>query len=58
MKILQIKKTNFYDVFLNNGWKHHTRIFYKQNKVGHVSGNILPKIKYIEIAKTIGAQNG
>lgn len=53
MKILRVKKTNFYDVFLNSGWKNHTRVHVKDGKVGHIAGNKLHKIQFVEIIKTI-----
>lgn len=32
MKILQVKKTSFYDVFIGFGWKHWTRVQVVKNK--------------------------
>lgn len=36
MKILQVNKSNLYDVFLYNGWENHIRIYYKNNKLSFV----------------------
>lgn len=54
MKILRVKKTAFYDIFTGNGWKNHTRVHYRHHKVKYISGNILPKIRMVEISKTLG----
>ena len=54
MKILQVKKTRFFDVFLGNGWYNHTRVFVDKNAiVHHISGNQLKRIQMVEISKTV-----
>jgi hypothetical protein len=55
MKILRVKKTKLFDVFIGSGWKNHSRVLV--NEVGHIfhkEGKKLSKIQYIEISKTIG----
>lgn len=54
-KILRVKKTNMYDVFMGDGWKNHSRIYYDNGRVSLVNGNKLSRIKFIEISKEIGA---
>jgi len=54
MKILRVKKTPFYDVFIGSGWKGHTRVLVKGSRVQHNAGRPLKKIQYVEIAKTVG----
>lgn len=39
MKILQVKNTNLYDVFLGEGWYNHARVYFKDNKVSFVGRN-------------------
>lgn len=39
MKVIQVKKTNLYDVFVGSGWKNHARIYFKNNKVSFVGHN-------------------
>lgn len=36
MKILRVKHTNLYDVFIGDGWKHHARIYFKDKKLSFV----------------------
>ena len=55
MKILRVKKTNFYDVFLGNGWTNHSRVKKIGNLVFNVSGIKLSKILCVKISKQIGA---
>jgi hypothetical protein len=38
MKILRVKKTSFYDIFLLSGWKHHSRARFVNNTLQHISG--------------------
>lgn len=37
MKILKVKHTNLYDVFIGDGWKNHTRVYFKKDKLSFVS---------------------
>ena len=54
MVIKRVKKTNLFDVFIGFGWYGHTRVSIHNGHVKHISGKYLPKIKYVEIGKTIG----
>lgn len=38
MKVLRVKKTSIYDVFIGNGWEHHSRILYKESKIVYLNG--------------------
>lgn len=60
MKILRVKRTNLYDVYLGNGWTNHTRIMLKDAKadaqyIQYISGHKLTKIQSIQALKTIQA---
>ena len=41
MKVLKVKHTKFYDVFIGDGWKNHARVFYDKitNKLTFVGSN-------------------
>jgi hypothetical protein len=54
MKILRVKKTPFYDIFLGSGWFNHTRVLVTNNIVHFHSGKHLTRIQMVEIAKTVG----
>lgn len=41
MKILRVKKTNMYDIFMGDGWKHWTRVRDNQEEVVFIKGNRL-----------------
>jgi len=41
MKILRVKKTNMYDVFMGEGWKHWTRVRDSQDGLMFLKGNKL-----------------
>jgi hypothetical protein len=57
--IIKKAQSHFYDVFQVEfeGWKGHTRVQAKKTPLGYhifyVSGLRLPRIKMIEISKTI-----
>jgi len=36
MKILKVKHTRMYDVFIGEGWENHARVYYKNNKMTFV----------------------
>lgn len=36
MKILRVKHTNLYDIFIGEGWKNHARIYFKNSKLSFV----------------------
>lgn len=36
MKVLKVKHTHFYDVFLGDGWKNHARVYYNNGKLAFV----------------------
>lgn len=57
--IIKRAQFNFVDVFQEDmpGWSGHTRVKIiktdKGKKAVHVSGLMLPKIRYVEIAKNV-----
>lgn len=57
MTLIQIKKSNFYDIFFGLGWKNHKRISFFENKVSVVEGSDLTQIQKIAIAKTLGERH-
>lgn len=36
IKVLPVKHTNLYDVFVGDGWYNHARVYYKNNKMSFV----------------------
>jgi hypothetical protein len=40
IKIIRVKKTPMFDVFVGDGWMNHTRCYYKGGKVSFVGGGI------------------
>ena len=36
MKILRVKKTNLFDIFVGDGWKNHARVYLKDGKLSFV----------------------
>lgn len=36
MKVLRVKKTNLFDVFIGDGWKNHARVYLKDGKLSFV----------------------
>jgi len=56
MKIVPVKKTPLFDVFVGEGWSNHSRVIVDKNKrVKLISGNRLTKIEFIEISKTVSS---
>ena len=53
MKILRVKHTNLFDVFLEDGWKNHARIYFKNGKLSFVGKNNIklsfPQIQALQI---------
>ena len=43
MKVLRIKRTPLYDVFVGEGWKEWSRYLHIAGKTTYVSGKRLPK---------------
>jgi len=33
MKVLNVKHTHLYDVFVGEGWENHIRVYYKNGKL-------------------------
>jgi hypothetical protein len=56
MTIIQVKKSNFYDVFIGNGWKNHRRIHMNNGKLSVVEGEELSSIQRAAITKTLGEE--
>ena len=43
MKILNIKKTKLYDIFLGEGWKNWSRYRFHEGIYTHINGTRLPR---------------
>jgi len=41
MKILQVKRLPIYDIFLDDGWNHWTRVLLKKDHLIHLNGDRL-----------------
>ena len=41
MKILQVKRLPIYDIFLEDGWNHWTRVLLKKDHLIHLNGDRL-----------------
>lgn len=53
MKILRVKHTNLFDIFLENGWENHARVYFKDGKLSFVGKNNIkltfPQIQALQI---------
>ena len=53
MKILQVKHTTFYDIFMGDGWKNWSRYRFIKGVYTHIDGNRLPRNIIEKIKKEI-----
>ncbi len=49
MKVLQVKRTPIYDIFLGDGWYNWTRILFRQQIIKVLAGSPLSKDQQLQL---------
>lgn len=53
LTIKRVKKTNVYDLFVGNGWSHHSRVALQNGYVKLIGGKKLLPVQIAEFVKTV-----